>query len=278
MLLLLNKLKYPRIGSEKLKFCTLASGSSGNCMLVSYESTHILIDAGISMRRTALSLKNLGLHPTDLSGILITHEHSDHVKGLVNLTKHFALPVYAAHKTASALISSVPELCETICDFRAGDSFGLGSVEVHSFRTPHDTPESVGYRLCARGRSLALVTDLGCVPRSVLEAVSGCDAVVLESNYDVEMLRMGKYPPFLKKRILGDRGHLSNEAGAQFAMALVESGTRRLVLAHLSRDNNTPELAFSSVNSHLRRGSAILGRDFEMSVAPRDTMGIRYSL
>lgn len=247
-------------------------------MLVSYESTHILIDTGISMRRTVLSLRELGLEPSDLSGILITHEHSDHVKGLINLTKHFAVPVYAAHQTAKALISSTPELCGAISAFDSGGSFGVGSVEVHSFRTPHDTPESVGYRLCAGNRSFALVTDLGYVPGSVLEAVGGCEAVVLEANHDVEMLKHGKYPPFLKKRILGDRGHLSNEVGAQLAMALVESGTRRLVLAHLSRDNNTPELAFSSVNSHLRCGGAVLGRDFEMSVAPRDAMGIRYSL
>jgi len=219
-------------------------------MLVSSGSTHILIDAGISMRRTVLSLKELGLEPSDLSGVLITHEHSDHVKGLVNLTKHFALPIYSSHKTAKALISSAPELCDAICAFNAGGSFGIGSVEVHSFRTPHDTPESVGYRLFAGSRSFALVTDLGCVPGSVSDAVRGCEAVVLEANHDVGMLEQGKYPHFLKKRILGDRGHLSNEVGAQFAMALVESGTRRIILAHLSRDNNTPELAFSSVNSY----------------------------
>jgi len=247
-------------------------------MLVSCGSTHILIDAGISMRRTGQSLKELGLQPSDLSAILITHEHSDHVRGLFNLTKYFALPVYASPKTAKALISSSPELSDTICVFDAGSSFELGAVEIHSFRTPHDTPESVGYKLSGDCRSLALVTDLGYVPDSVLAAVRGCEAVVLEANHDIEMLNLGKYPYFLKKRILSDRGHLSNEAGAQFALDLVESGTRQLVLAHLSRDNNTPELAFSSVNSHLRAAGAILGRDFEMSVAPRDASGRRHTL
>lgn len=278
MLLFFKKSVSNPIGSEKLKFCTFASGSSGNCTLVSHESTHILIDAGISLRRTVFSLKELGLEPSDLSGVLVTHEHTDHVKGLYNLTKHFAVPIFATHKTAIALVSSRPELNEAICVFNSGDSFGLGSMEIHSFKTPHDTPESVGYKLRAGSRALALVTDLGCVPGSVLNAVSGCDAVILEANHDVEMLINGRYPPFLKKRILGDRGHLSNEAGAQFAMNLVQSGTRRLVLAHLSRDNNTPERAFSAFNLHLRSGGAVLGRDFEMSVAPRDTMGIRYSL
>jgi len=261
-----------------LKFCTFASGSSGNCTLVSHENTHILIDAGISMRRTVLSLRELGLEPRDLSGILVTHEHIDHVRGLYNLIRHFDVPIFATHKTAAALVSSVPELTETICVFTSGESFGLGSMEVHSFGTPHDTPESVGYKLCAGSRSLALVTDLGFVPGSVLDAVRGCDAVILEANHDVEMLIKGRYPPFLKKRILGDRGHLSNEAGARFALSLVQSGTRRLLLAHLSKENNTPELAFTAFNSQLRSGGAVLGRDFEMSVAPRDTLSMIYSL
>jgi len=277
MLLFFKKPKYP-IGSEKLKFCTIASGSSGNCTLVSYESTHILIDAGISLKRTVLALKEVGLEPSDLAGVLITHEHSDHVKGLFTLTKHYNVPVYATHKTAGALISSMPELGDALCVFAPGESFGLGSLEIHSFGTPHDTPESVGYKLCGGLRTLALVTDLGFVPGSVLEAVRGCEAVILEANHDVEMLKNGRYPPFLKKRILGDRGHLSNEAGAQLALSLVQSGTKRLVLAHLSRDNNTPELAFSAVNSHLRNGGAVLGRDFEMSVAPRDTLSMIYSV
>ncbi len=261
-----------------MNFCTLASGSSGNSSLISFEKTHILIDAGISMRRIVASLRSLDIEPEDLSAILITHEHSDHICGLANIVKHYSVPLYASRKTAASILQTFPHVCTSLNAFDAGSRFGIGDMEIHSFRTPHDTPESVGYRIFCGKRSVALVTDLGTVPVSVFDAVCGADAVILEANHDIEMLKAGSYPPFLKKRILGNFGHLSNRACGEFAVRLLEEGTRQFVLAHLSKDNNLPELAFSEVDSMLRSRGAAPGRDFELSVAPRTETGKRYAI
>lgn len=265
-------------GCEILEFCTFASGSSGNSALISCGNTHILIDAGISARRITASLREFELEPSDLSGILITHEHTDHVSGLKTLIKYVKAPVFASRKTSEALVNSVPCLSDAISPFESGSDIEIGEILIHSFRTPHDTPESVGYRLCGQNRSIAFVTDLGCVPEGVFNAVSGADAVILEANHDIEMLRKGSYPVFLKKRILGDRGHLSNDASGELARRLVEKGTKKLLLAHLSRDNNLPELAYKAVDDSIRLCGALSGRDFSMSVAPRDTASKRYEL
>ena len=230
------------------------------------------------MRRIVSSLRALELEPSDISAILITHEHSDHISGLTNMVKYHNVPLYASQKTAAAITNSMPNVCDVMTAFDAGSTFSIGDAEIHSFRTPHDTPESVGYRIFGGSRSVALVTDLGNIPVSVFDAVCGADAVILEANHDIEMLKTGPYPFFLKKRILGDFGHLSNEACGEFAVRLVEKGTRQLVLAHLSKDNNLPELAFSSVDSSLRSCGAVMGRDFEMSVAPRTEAGRRHTV
>ncbi len=230
------------------------------------------------MRRIVASLRALDLEPADLSAILITHEHSDHISGLCNMVKYHCVPVYASRKTAAALSNAMPHIGEVLTEFEAGNAFSIGDTEIHSFRTPHDTPESVGYRVFGGSRSVALVTDLGNIPVSVFDAVCGADAVILEANHDIEMLKSGPYPFFLKKRILGDFGHLSNGACGEFAVRLVEKGTKQLVLAHLSKDNNIPELAFSAVDSSLRGCGAVLGRDFEMTVAPRTEAGRRHTI
>jgi phosphoribosyl 1,2-cyclic phosphodiesterase len=263
---------------HKMKFCTFASGSSGNSMLVSQGHTHILIDAGISMRRITLSLRSLNLAPCDLAAILITHEHSDHISGLFNFAKNYAVPVYAPLRAASHISNIAPHLDEKICRLDPGADFDIGDLCVFSFSTPHDTPDSVGYRVIGGGVSLAVVTDLGFVPDSVLSAVLGCDAAVLETNHDIGMLCSGAYPEYLKRRILGDRGHLSNEAGARLAHELVVSGTKRLVLAHLSHENNKPELAYSAVSEMLAASGAQIGRDYELTVAPRSESGCVYTV
>jgi len=264
-------------GCEILEFCTLASGSSGNSTLVSHAGANILIDAGISMRRITSSLRELGLMPSDLSAILITHEHSDHVNGLATLTRYYHTPVYAPRETAAALLASIPNLYGVLNGFEADSVFNIRDMLIHSFRTPHDTPDSVGFKVTAGSRSFSVVTDLGFVPDSVFNAVCGSDAVILEANHDIEMLKYGSYPAFLKKRILGDRGHLSNEACGEVSRRLIESGTRQIVLAHLSKENNLPQLAYSTVDNLIRSG-ADAPDDFRLTVAPRDIAGRRYTL
>jgi phosphoribosyl 1,2-cyclic phosphodiesterase len=236
----------------------------GNCTLVSQGDTHLLIDCGISMRRIRSALRELDLTPEVLSGILMTHEHSDHTCGLKMMAKYFGTRIFATRVTGEDLCSAAPELSETVTLFEAGSRICVGELDIGSFRTLHDAPESVGYRIEGGGRTLAFATDLGCVTREVLEGVRGADMAIIEANHDVQMLRSGPYPYPLKRRILSDHGHLSNDASAVLARALADSGARRLVLAHLSEENNTPRKAADTVSAALRE----LGADTELDVRP----------
>ncbi|MEQ2456823.1 MBL fold metallo-hydrolase [Flavonifractor hominis] len=256
-----------------LTLTTLASGSSGNCTLVSDGDTHILVDAGISCRRITTALKGLGVDPAALSAVLITHEHTDHISGLTTLTKQRRVPVYASRGTARQLCYRIPFLEELIRPFAPGACFQVGGVEVESFPTPHDAAESAGYALSAGGRKAAVVTDLGHVTEEVRRGIRGADLLLAEANHDVEWLQSGPYPYFLKERILGQRGHLSNEAGAALACAAVEDGAHTVVLAHLSHENNTPERARQVVGDALRRMGA---GHVVLEVAPRSETGRRY--
>ena len=227
---------------------TIASGSSGNCTLVSENGTHVLIDAGISMRRIRANLAELGLGPESLAGLLVTHDHSDHISGLPMLEKHFPIPVYAPPAVARLLRGSIPGIDERLHEVTPGEDVALGALCVRAFHTPHDALESVGYRL--EGESVfALATDIGHVTEEVEAALSGADAVVIEANHDPDMLKSGPYPYYLKKRILSPNGHLSNGECAGLCARLAGSGTRYMILGHLSRENNTPEAAFAAVSS-----------------------------
>lgn len=228
-----------------MKVSVFASGSSGNCLLLSSGSTHILIDAGISMRRIQQSLAQTDLSIREIGGVLITHEHSDHISGLKMLIKHHSVPVYAPHTVANRLRGCLPEAEPCLHIIPVNESFPLGELSVTAFHTPHDTDESVGYRV--RGDQVfALATDMGHVSDEVSSALTGADTVLIEANHDEEMLRYGPYPFYLKRRILSDHGHLSNACCAQLARALALSGTKRIILGHLSRENNTPSLAMQA--------------------------------
>ena len=219
-----------------------ASGSGGNCMLLSERDTHILIDAGISMRRLQQSLRACDLEIDDIGGVLITHEHSDHVSGLKILLKYYGLPLYAPHTVAARLCGYLPAAEVYMHIIRPGEDFHIGALRVRAFHTPHDTDESVGYRVEGRG-VFALATDMGHVTEEVLEGLTGADTVLIESNHDPDMLLNGPYPVRLKRRILSDHGHLSNPDCAALAQKLAESGTRTVILGHLSKENNRPEIA-----------------------------------
>lgn len=249
-----------------MKVITFASGSSGNCALVRNGDTNILIDAGISMRRIRQGLARQGLRPEDVQGILLTHEHTDHISGLPMMVKHHGLPVFAPRTVANRIRWSVTGVEEYLRPIVPEETFSLGGLRITAFSTSHDTEQSVGYRI--EGESaLGYCTDTGCVTEGMQHRLAGCDAVVLEANHDVDMLRDGPYPWPLKRRVLSDRGHLSNDGCAAFACLLAEKGMKQLILAHLSRENNRPALAGETVCSLLReRGHSRVA----VSVAPAD--------
>lgn len=261
-----------------LELCTLASGSSGNSLLVTDGRTHVLVDAGISCRRICTGLKELGVEPTELAGVLITHEHSDHISGLTTLTKQLRLPVYASPGTGRQLCYRIAFLEELLRPVAPGEGFSIGGLAIESFPTSHDAAESVGYALSAGGRKAAVVTDLGYVTGAVLRGIRGADLLVAEANHDVEWVQSGPYSYHLKARILGDRGHLSNEAGAELAWTAVEGGARTVVLAHLSHENNTPARAHEVVRGVLERRGAAVGWDVALEVAPRSEKSRRYTV
>ena len=247
-----------------MEFYTLASSSSGNAALVRSGETSILLDAGISARRIAQALSLLGMTPEDLDAILITHEHSDHVNGIATLTKKFAIPVYASRGTAHFL----PQAGSALRIFEAGDALIVGELAIQSFRTSHDAADSVDYRIDAPDGSLGTLTDTGYVTDDAVKVLTGVDLLLLEANHDVGMLQCGPYPYHLKRRILGEHGHLSNEAAADFALHCVKNGTSDILLAHLSAENNTPEAAEYAVARKLQAA----GCSVRLGVAPRDRL------
>ena len=228
-------------------FTTLYSGSSGNCALIRSEDKYLLIDMGKSCRTTLTALKSLGLAVSDCVGILVTHEHSDHVSGLDTFLKKHPVPLYGCADTLDTLASrgTIPPAVEAIpVD---GQTLEIGSFTVTSFPTSHDVP-CVGYRIhTPDGKTMTIATDLGVLTPPVHEALAGCDLVALESNYDLHMLRSGPYPYYLKQRIASARGHLSNDECAAKILELLQEGCTRFALCHLSQENNTPDLALGTV-------------------------------
>lgn len=252
-----------------LKVATIASGSSGNCLVVSDGKIHILIDAGVSARRITTELKALGLDPCGVAAVLITHEHSDHISGLPVLCKQIGAELYTAEPTARQICYRTAGLEERFRVFDPGERFAIGDLVVGTFATSHDCACPVGYTVEKDGRKMALCTDLGVVTRGVLEGIRGAGLLVGEFNYDVDMLRSGPYPAMLKERILGRQGHLSNEMGGKVAAWAVQQGASRVVLAHLSKENNTPDLAMKAAEGAVAGIGARVDSDVKLSVAPR---------
>ncbi len=234
-----------------MRLTTFASGSGGNCALVQGGGASLLVDAGISLRRIRTALKLHDLTVDDLDAVVITHDHTDHVSALKMLTKYHSVPVYASGRAADHLYGMAPELVDRLQRIDPGKPFRLKNLTLTAFSTPHDTPGSVGYVMESPEGRLGMCTDTGCITEEMLRWLTGCDAVLIEANHDLEMLRYGPYPYPLKRRILSERGHLSNADCASLACALAAAGTERVVLGHLSRENNTPRLAFDTVRRAL---------------------------
>lgn len=251
-----------------IRFCTLFSSSSGNCAFISDGNTNLLVDAGVSASKITNSLEEIGVSAKQIDAILVTHEHSDHIAGIGVLTRKYGIPVYANEKTLSAMQkSSYKAEASCIRAVESGKSFKIGSAEIFPFKTPHDAVSSVGYTITLEDKKIGIATDTGCITKPMLSALAGCDAVVIESNHDVDMLNNGPYPYILKQRILSDYGHLSNENCAWFATQLAIWGTKHIVLGHLSDKNNTPDKAFETSFKMLTENNIIAGEDVNLIVA-----------
>lgn len=247
---------------------TLASGSAGNAALFSSGETNVLIDMGISCRRICQSLAALNLRPDDLTGIFITHQHTDHIGGLATYIKKYRTPIYCTPTVSRQLEYRLAGIETLLRPVNLGESVSFGEVELDILPTSHDCRGSAACHFTTPEGRVGYLTDTGYIPEETWERLLGADILVLESNHDVDMLRAGSYPYPLKQRILGLQGHLSNEDAARYAAASVQAGTRAVLLAHLSDENNTPARALETVGRLLEETGEIV----QLSAAPRDTM------
>lgn len=257
--------------SHMVKFCSLFSGSSGNAIFLGTEKTKLLIDAGLSGKRIVEALSAIQEDPAGLSAILISHEHSDHIRGAGILSRKFNVPIYATEGTwgvMETLLGAVND-CNRVY-FKAGNEFVINDICIKPFAIPHDASEPVGFNFHAGNRKITVATDIGHMNKELLHYLEGNDLLLLESNHDVEMLKVGPYPWVLKKRILSDRGHLSNEMAAKVVAYLAEKGTTRFVLGHLSKENNFPELAYQTASNALGEKNIRIGADVSLDIALRD--------
>lgn len=260
-------------------FCSFASGSSGNCYLVKSDTSALLIDAGISGKKIFQGLADTDTAPEDVSGILITHEHIDHVKSLPIVTKK--LPnIYAYANEATWAGIERPVVAEKQRTFRTGEDFTVDGFQIRPFAIPHDAAEPVGFSICFGGRQISIVTDVGCITNAIFDEIIDADLLVLEANHEEEILLMGSYPYPLKRRILGEKGHLSNVSAGECLCELVAAKPkkRRILLGHLSRENNDPSVALLAVKNALIEKNIIPGGDLKLEVAMRDCCSCLYEV
>ena len=255
----------------ELRFAPLFSGSSGNAIYVGTDRTNLLIDAGVSGSRVLDELKTVGVNPSDLDGILVTHEHSDHIKGVGVLARKLRVPIYATEGTWAGMEAKLGKISlNQQAIIQTESPFYIGDLDITAFPTPHDALEPCGFAFsngCAR---FAIATDIGYAREGWMKYILGADAVLLEANYDPDMLTAGSYPFELKKRILSRKGHLSNDDAGAVAAKLVQSGAKQIILGHLSEVNNFPELALRTVELILRQNGIDPESDLDLRVALRD--------
>jgi phosphoribosyl 1,2-cyclic phosphodiesterase len=233
-----------------LNLVSLFSSSKGNCTYVYSDSTKILVDIGVSTKRLVESLNSINVNPEEIQGILITHEHSDHIKGIKVFCKKYNVPVFASKKTWSTLVSL--EINNSLKnEFEPSNKFSIGDIDILPFSIPHDAIDPCGFNLLCKNEKVTVATDIGHITPTLLSTFENSNAILLESNHDVNMLRAGKYPYLLQQRIIGNYGHLSNITSAETVEYLIKKGTKKFILAHLSEDNNMPSLALETVKSRL---------------------------
>lgn len=256
-----------------MRLCSIASGSSGNCIYVGSEATHLLVDVGISGKRTESGLQELGLTGRDIDGILVTHEHADHISGLGVMARKYEIPIYATAGTIEAMkgCGSLGNLDESLFrEVQEDTKLTIKDLTVNPMHISHDAAQPVGYRISYGNKKVAVCTDLGVYNDYTVECLKGMDALLLEANHDVNMLQVGPYPYYLKQRILGERGHLSNENSGRLLCRILHDNLQTVLLGHLSKENNLPELAFESVRMEINLGdNPYKAGDFDIRVARR---------
>ncbi len=253
-----------------IRLCSLASGSSGNCIFVGNDNSGVLVDCGVSGKEILSNLNNIGVCSSTIKAIVVTHEHSDHIRSVGIISRKLGIPIYANLETWDSMADSIGAVKpENIRYFKVGEDLEIEGVSIKSYSIPHDAANPVGFCFFDGSRKVSIATDLGYFSDTVKENISGSDMVMLESNHDIEMLRVGRYPYFLKRRILSEHGHLSNEAAGNAVYELLQTGVREVLLGHLSKENNFPELAYETVKGILEQKSVKINDDIRLDLAPR---------
>lgn len=254
-----------------LNFCSLYSGSSGNSLFIETANTKLLIDAGVSSRKIETALLDINTNPSSLDGILITHEHIDHVQGLGTFAKKFDLPVYVNQETLDAMPKQRDKIPSTnIKTFKMSDKFSIGDLDIKPFSIPHDAANPCGFNIWKENKKISIATDIGHMTNEILKQLEESLFIMLEANYDPEVLRCSSYPFTLKSRIAGPTGHLSNEIAGKTISYLLKSGLKNAMLGHLSKESNFPELAYQTVIDELISNDFFKKDSIYLSVASRD--------
>jgi len=262
-----------------LTFCSFSSGSNGNCYLIRSESSAVLVDAGISGRKIFQSLEGAGVSPEDVDAVLVTHEHGDHVKSLRTIAKKMPqMSAYANSGTWQSIAPLVEEKQRSV--FKTGDTFFINDIKVKSFLVSHDAAEPVGFSFYKGDKQISILTDTGYLSGNIYDEIKGADLLVLEANHDVEMLRIGRYPWFLKQRILGRKGHLSNVDAADAICKILSEKQkyRHVLLAHLSRENNFPEMAYQTIKNLLEEKNYYIDINICLNIIARDEVSAFYKV
>ena len=253
-----------------MKFCSISSGSSGNSVYVGSEKTHILIDVGLSGKKIQEGLTEINLTGNDIKAIFITHEHSDHIKGAGILSRKFNLPIYATAGTWKGMEKDLGKISEeNIKVIDKNKDIELEDLLIHAYEIPHDANEPVGYSVISNNVKISVATDIGHITEIIKENIKGSSALLLEANHDENMLKVGKYPYQLKRRILGKFGHLSNETSGELLAQILDDKLKYVLLGHLSQENNFPELAYETVAGILKEKGVNVGVDLDLKMAPR---------
>ena len=252
-----------------MKFCSLYSGSTGNSLFIQSDSTKILVDAGESSKKIEEGLSNINIDINDIDAILVTHEHSDHIKGLGTLSKKHNIPVYANKNTWNAMTNQKEKIAsDNIKTFNTKNDFKIGDLHIKPFSIPHDAADPCGFSICSGNKKISISTDLGHLTDDIIYNLEQSSFILLESNYDTEILKCSSYPYSLKRRISGPNGHLSNDSAGELISHLIKHGLKSAMLGHLSKENNFPELAYKTVVEKIIENK-FDGDSIRLSVASR---------
>ena len=252
-------------------FYSLYSGSSGNSLLVQTENTNVLIDAGVSSKKIETALNKLDLNPEKIDGILITNEHSDHVQGLGTFAKKYNLPVYVNQKTLDAMPKQKEKIEKNVNLIKIEEKFEINDLQIKPFAIPHDAANPCGFNICKENNKISIATDIGHMTNGIIKNLEDSSFVLIEANYDPEVLMYSKYPYPLKNRIAGPTGHLSNQSAGKTISYLLKSGLKQAMLGHLSKESNFPELAYKTVMEELM-STNYNENSLSLSVAKRDEL------